>query len=285
MKISSRVAPGLPFLCLWLLLQLWLPGSPALAAPTLLEDLRYRLEVLTWKDAARIRLTLNRVAPDRYEAEIVAETLGSFKKLSLGHRERVQTEMVWRHQQLLPLVYREESQRRGKRRLKEYRFDYDKGQLELWEWHEGKGMAKKWQTSLATQIYDPLSAYYNIRLGILKPNRAGESNSIPAIPYPQPANLEISLAATPEAQLKAMVAVVNPVFPTSRGQIFAYVDNQLVPQQAWTTIIGFTLRAWLLPGGVVMPAGLAQFTAPGSVGTIRPPTGKPPAAPAPEDPR
>jgi hypothetical protein len=249
-----------------------------MAAPALLEDLRYRLEVLAWPDAARVRLTLNRVGPDRFEAEIIGESLGIFKTLSGGQRERLQTEMVWRNHQLLPLIYREESLRRGKRRLKEYRFDYDKGRLVLWEWHKGKGLTKKWQGDLATQVYDPLSAFYNIRLGLIGPNRAGETNAIPGIPYPQPGTMEVRLAATPDSHLKAMISLINPVFPDSQGQVMAYVDHRLVPQQAWTTISGFTIRAFLLPGSVPLPPTLPGLTAPGHAASRRPPAADPPAA-------
>ena len=280
MKTRSRLARALPGLALLLLVRLCLPVHPAMAAPALLEDLRYRIEVLVWQDAARVRLTLNRVAPDRFEAEIIGESLGIFKTLSGGQRERLQTEMVWRNRRLLPLIYREESLRRGKRRLKEYRFDYPRGRLELWELHKGKGLTKKWQTDLATQVYDPLSAFYNIRLGIIGPNRAGETNAIPGIPYPQPGTMEVSLAATPDSHLKAMISLVNPVFTDSRGQVFAYVDQRLVPQQAWTTISGFTIRAFLLPGSVIMPPGLLESTAPGPAASRRPPVEDPPATAA-----
>jgi len=278
LRTLYRLAHALPCLVLLLLMQLWPPGSAAVAAPTLLEELRYRLEVLAWQEAFRVRLTLNRVGPDRFEAEIIGESLGIFKTLSGGQRERLQTEMVWRNHQLLPLIYREESLRRGKRRLKEYRFDYDAGRLVLWEWHKGKGLTKKWQGDLATQVYDPLSAFYNIRLGLIGPNRAGETNAIPGIPYPQPGTMEVSLAATPDSHLKAMISLINPVFPDSRGQVFAYVDHRLVPQKAWTTISGFTIRAFLLPGSVPMPPGLPELKAPGPGADCRPPTAEIPAA-------
>ena len=197
MRTRSRLADALPCLVLLLLVQLCPPGPPAVAAPALLEELRYRIEVLAWQDAFRVRITLNRVGPDRFEAELIGESLGIFKTLSGGHRERLLTEMVWRNHQLLPLIYREESWRWGKRRLKEYRFDYDAGRLVLWEWHKGKGLTKKWQGDLATQVYDPLSAFYNIRLGLIGPNRAGETSAIPAIPYPQPGTMEVRLGSDP----------------------------------------------------------------------------------------
>ncbi len=186
MRTRSRLAGTFPCLVLLLLIQLGLPRHPALAAPVLLEDLHYRLEVLVWQDAARVKLTLTRLGPDRFAAEIVGEPRGLFKILSGGRRERLKTEMVWRDHRLLPLIYREESGRGKQRRFKEYRFDYSQGRLEMWEWRPGKGLAKKWQTDLAGQVYDPLSAFYNIRLGLLKPNRAGKPALFRAFPIPTP---------------------------------------------------------------------------------------------------
>ena len=271
MRTPSRLAGAFPCLVLLLLIQLGLPGHPALAAPALLEELHYRLEVLSLQDAARVKLTLNRLGPGRFAAEITGEPQGLIKLLSGGQRERLQTEMVWRHQRLLPLIYREESWRGKKRRFKEYRFDYPQGRLELWEWHQGKGLTKKWQTDLAGQVYDPLSAFYNIRLGILGPTREGETSTIQGIPYPRPEAMEVRLGATTDSGLKAMVSLVNPVFPDSRGEVFAYVDKQLVPHQAWTTVSGITIRARLLPESVIMPPGLAALNAPGLAASRRPP--------------
>ena len=94
-----------------------------MAAPALLEELHYRLEALSLQNAARVKLTLNRLGPGRYTAEIIGETLGLIKLLSGDQRERLQTEMVWRDNRLLPLIYREESWHGKKRRLKEYRFN------------------------------------------------------------------------------------------------------------------------------------------------------------------
>ena len=270
MRTSSRLAGVFPCLVLLLLIQLGL-GHPALAAPALLEDLRYRLEALSLQDAARVKLTLTRLGPGRFTAEITGEPQGLIKLLSGGQRERLQTEMVWRNQRLLPLIYREESWRGKKRGFKEYRFDYAQGRLELWEWHEGKGLTKKWQTDLASQVYDPLSAFYNIRLGFLGPTREGESNTIQGIPYPQPEAMEVRLGATTGSGLKAMVSLVNPVFPDSRGEVFAYLDKHLVPHQAWTTVSGINIRAFLLPESVIMPPGLPALLAPGPAAARRPP--------------
>ncbi len=271
MRTRSRHAGPLPFLVLLLLMGLWLPGQPAMAAPALLEELRYRMVVLSIQDAARVRITLNRLGPGRFVAEIIGESQGLIKVFSGGLRQRVQTEMVWRNQRLLPLIYREESWRRGKRRLKEYRFNYPEGRLELWEWHAGKGLSKKWQTDLSEPVYDPLSAFYNIRLGIIGPTREGETSTIQGIPYPRPEAMEVRLGAESKDGRQVMVSLINPVFEDSRGVVFGYVDKQLVPHQAWTKVSGITIRGLLLPESVSMGSGLAALNAPGLAACRRPP--------------
>jgi hypothetical protein len=244
---------------------------PAQAAPALLEELRYRVEVLSLENAARVTLTLHRLGPERFTAEVIGETQGLIKLLSGGQRERMQTEMVWRHQRLLPLIYREESWRRGKRRLKEYRFNYSRGRLELWESRDGKGLAQKWHTDLTDQVYDPLSAFYNCRLGILGPTREGETRTIKGIPYPEPETMEVRLGAESQDGRQVMLSLFNPVFHDSRGVVFAKVDAQWVPHLAWTTVSGITVRGWLLPESVSMAPGLPGLTAPGLTASRRPP--------------
>ena len=241
-----------------------------MAAPALLEELHYRLEALSFQNAARAKLTLNRLGPGRFVAEIVGEPQGLIKLLSGGQRERLQTEMVWRDNRLMPLIYREESWRGKKRRLKEYRFNYPKGRLELWEWHAGKGLSKKWQTDLSDPVYDPLSAFYNVRLGIIGPTREGETSTIQGIPYPRPEAIEVRLGAENQDGRLAMVSLLNPVFEDSRGVVLGYVDKQLVPHQAWTTVSGITIRGWLLPESVIMGPGLAGLKAPGRRPAVSP---------------
>jgi hypothetical protein len=277
LRTPSRLAGVFPCLVLLLLIQLGQPKHPALAAPVLLEELHYRLEALSFQDAARVKLTLTRLGPGRFAAEITGEPQGIFKTLSGAQRERLQTEMVWRNQRLLPLIYREESWRGKKRGFKEYRFDYSQSRIELWEWHQGKGLLKKLQTDLAGQVYDPLSAFYNIRLGFLGPTREGETNTIQGIPYPHPEAMEVRLGATTDSGLKAMVSLVNPVFPDSRGEVFAYLDKHLVPHQAWTTVSGITLRARLQPESVIMPPGLPALLTPGPAASRQPPVAGLPA--------
>jgi hypothetical protein len=270
LSTRSCLAGVLPFLVL-LLLGLTPPQPPAMAAPTLLEELHYRLEALSIQNAAHVRLTLNRLGPGRFTAEIIGEPQGLIKLLSGGQRERLQTEMVWRNQRLLPLIYREESLRGKKRRFKEYRFDYSQRRLELWEWHQGKGLTKKWHTDLADQVYDPLSAFYNCRLGILGPTRDGEISTIQGIPYPQPEAMELRLGGESPDGRQVMLSLINPVFQDSRGVVFAKVDQQFVPHLAWTTVSGITIRGVLLPESVIMAPGLPGLTAPGPAASRRTP--------------
>jgi hypothetical protein len=276
LRTRSRLASVL--LILLLAMGLGPLSPPAMAAPALLEELHYRMEVLSLQNAARVKLTLTRLGSGRYTAEVIGETLGLSKLLSGGQRERIQTEMVWRNQRLLPLIYREESWRGKKRRLKEYRFDYAQNRLELWEWHEGKGLSKKWHTDLTGQVYDPLSAFYNCRLGIIGPTREGEVSTIQGIPYPRPEAMEVRLGAEGKDGRQVMLSLINPVFQDSRGVVFAKVDRQLVPHLAWTTVSGITVRGFLLPESVIMAPGLPGLTAPGVTASRRPPVKDPPAA-------
>jgi hypothetical protein len=277
LRTRFRLAGVLLFLVLVLAIGLGPPQPPAMAAPALLEDLHYRIEVLSLQNAARVALTLKRLGPGRYAAEIIGEPQGLITLLSGGQRERLQTEMVWRNHRLLPLIYREESWRGKKHRLKEYRFDYSRGRLELWESRDGKALAKKWHTGLADQVYDPLSAFYNCRLGILGPTREGETSTIQGIPYPQPDAMEVRLGGESKDGRQVMLSLINPVFQDSRGVVFANVDKQWVPHQAWTTVSGITVRGLLLPESVIMAPGLPGLTAPGVTASRRPPVKGPPA--------
>ena len=246
----------LPCLAFWLLLGAWASEGTVLAAPDMLETLHYQLAVLAWQDAARLRVSLKNPGPGRYEAEAVGETRGFIKLVSGDRRERLYTEMIWRDQRLRPLVYREESWRSGKHREKEYRFDYPRNRLEMWQATDGEALAPKWQTALPEPVYDPLSAFYNCRLGILGPTREGETASIPGIPYPRPEVMEVRLGGETPQGRSAMVSLMNAVFADSRGQVFGLVDNRLVPRRAWTTVFGIKVTGVLLPDSVLLPPDL-----------------------------
>jgi hypothetical protein len=260
---------ALSFLSLLILARL-LPGSPALAAPKMIEDLRYQMAVLVWPEAAQVRVTLRDQGHGRLVAAVLGETQGFIKLISGNHRERLQTEMIWREGRLVPLVYREESWRHGKHELKEYRFDYPRARLSMWQWQKDKGLRKKWQTALQEQVYDPLSAFYNCRLKLLGPTHEGETSIIPGIPYPRPEIVEVRLGPETKDGRQAMVSLVNPVFDDYRGVVFAMIDAQRVPQRAWTTVFGITVTGKLQSGSAIMPAGLPEMPSSGPVAAPRP---------------
>jgi hypothetical protein len=216
--------------------------EPALAAATpesVLEDLQYHVDAWILRDAARARILLTRLAPGRYRAELSGETRGLVKFLTGQRRDRFVTEMVFRQGRLMPVLYQEESSRRGKHYLKEYRFDYDQQRLELWQEQGGAGMVLKWHTQLKEPIYDPLSAFYNCRLQLLGPIKEGETLKLAGIPYPQPEEIVIRIGPmTPEGR-KVMVTIVNRAFENERGLVFVYFDKGWAPTQAWTRVLHF----------------------------------------------
>jgi Protein of unknown function (DUF3108) len=263
---GSRIWPALIFLPLLLLAQFVLPRGPAMAAPEMIEDLHYQVAIWAWRDAAHIGVTLKNQGKGRLVAEVLGETKGLVKLISGNHRERLQTVMIWRQGRLAPLVYREESWHHEKHSLKEYRFDYKRSRLVLWQWQEGKGLQKKWQTALQEQVYDPLSAFYNCRLQILGPTREGETSTIPGIPYPRPEALEVHLGPKMKDGHQAMVTLVNPVFEdNTKGIVYASIDAQRVPRRVWTRAYGVTITGTLLPESVIMPTGRPGLAASGPV--------------------
>jgi len=246
-----------------LALQAW-PGAPTPASvpkEQMLENLQFRVEYLLWKDVARAQLTLKSLGDGRYRAEISGEPLGMLKVLTgKDRRDSYQTEMIWRQGKLVPLIYREESRKRGKRSLKEYRFDYDQGRLELWQLKEGQGaMVCKWETAIQAPINDPLSAFYNCRLGLLGPIKEGQTFKVSGIPYPKPEEIEVRIGPETESGRKIMIAINNQAFDNDRGVVFAYLDGDLVPKQAWTSARIGTISGALLPGGQALNGRLPEL--------------------------
>ncbi len=253
--------------------QAW-PGAPAPAAMAqgqLLEDLNFRVEYLLWKEVAQARLTLTSLGPGRYRAELSGEPLGLMRTLAGPRRDSYQTEMIWRDGKYAPLVYREEVRKKNKRYLKEYRFDYEKGQLELWQLKEDRGvMVRKWHTALKGPIQDPLSAFYNYRLGLLGPIKEGETLRLEGIPYPKPEEIEVRIGPETEGGRKVMISLNNQAFANERGTVFAYLDGSRVPRKAWTNIPDMgTISGELLPGGKPLNGTLPEMA-----GTASPVTGR-----------
>lgn len=246
-----------------LVLQAW-PAAPAPAAVAqgqLLEDLNFRVEYLLWQEVARARLTMTSLGAGRYRVELSGEPQGLMRTLTGPRRDSYQTEMIWRQGKFAPLVYREEVRKKHKRYLKEYRFDYDKGQLELWQWKEDRGvMVRKWHTPLQGPIQDPLSAFYNYRLGLLGPIKEGETLRMEGIPYPKPEEIEMRIGPETEWGRKVMISINNQAFANERGTVFAYLDGSRVPRKAWTNVLNMgTISGELLPGGKPLNGALPEM--------------------------
>ncbi|MBM4296061.1 MAG: DUF3108 domain-containing protein [Deltaproteobacteria bacterium] len=241
-----------------------LPASLAASpAETLLEDLRYEVDVWVWRKAVQARISLRKVGEGRYLAEISGEALGLARVLSGQRRDNHQTEMVYRNGRLAPVVYREESRRRGRRHFKEYRFLYDQGRLELWQWDDHQQqLFRKWETPLQEPMYDPISAFYNYRLGLMGPVKAGDILRVQGIPHPQREIIEVRLGPEGEEGKEAMVSLVNRAFEDEKGVVFVTFDKDLVPTRAWSRVLVFGKIIGRLQSGsksVKPPLDLAAF--------------------------
>ncbi|MBM4276100.1 MAG: DUF3108 domain-containing protein [Deltaproteobacteria bacterium] len=255
-RISLKVlARGLLRVCaIFLLLSASLAAAPS---PTILEALHYKVDVWVWRDAVRVQVSLKRVGEGRYVGEISGETLGLARILSGNRRDIYQTEMVYRDGRLVPVVYREESRRRGRRHLKEYRFLYDQGRLELWQWEENQQkMSRKWQTPLDGSFHDPISAFYNHRLGFFGPIKGGDTLKVPGIPYPEPEVIEVRIGPEGEGGRQLMVSLLNRAYENQKGLIYVTLDKNQVPTQAWTRVAFGKISGYLQPGSQFLKAPL-----------------------------
>jgi hypothetical protein len=218
---------------------MWLavPGLPGAGPDATLEELHYRVDVWFWRDAVRGRVTLKRVGEGKYVAELSGEAQGIVKLLTGNRRDSYQTEMAFRNGKLVPLIYREESRRRGRCHLKEYRFNYAQNRVELWQWEaNSQKLSWKWQTDLTDSISDPISAFYNCRLGFMGPIRAGDTIRAPGIPYPEPEEIEVRIGPETQEGRQVMVSLINPAFENERGVVHVSFDKNLVPTLAWSQV-------------------------------------------------
>jgi len=245
-----------------LAVQVWLllPAAGAESREQLLEDLHYRVSAWVCGGAARAGIALKSLGSGRYLAELMVEPQGLLSLISGQRRDSFQTEMVYRDKRLIPLVYREETKRRGKYRLKEYRFDYEHGRLELWEHLQGKGMRRKWETALTEKsINDPLSAFYNFRLGAFGPQKEGETLRLTGIPYPQPEEIVIRIGPQAKEGRKVMISIVNRAFEDQKGVIFVFFDENWSPTQAFTRVSHFgKVAGEILPESKPLIGGLPE---------------------------
>ncbi|MFP3868170.1 MAG: DUF3108 domain-containing protein [Desulfobacteraceae bacterium] len=240
------------YLTCWLLV--WLAGPVYLtpdvirAAELTPESLNYSVDVLMLRDAVRANITLRQLAPDCYEGEISGHTRGILGFFTAHRRDCYCTRMIYNQGKLLPEIYREESWLRGRHRYKEYRFDHQQNSLELWQ-RDGDGALKlKWHTALDEPIYDPISAFYNFRLGALGELKGGETITVSGIPYPHPEDINIHIGPTEHGRRKIVVEIRNRAFEDERGMVHILFDPQRVPLEAWTRVLSFgKITGRLLP--------------------------------------
>lgn len=226
-------------------------GIPAPGAAKVLEELNYSANILVFPEAVRAKVTLEEVGPGRYRAEIKGRTEGLFAFLTGNWRGSLSTEMEYRDGLFRPLVYREFSERGGKTRLKEYRFDYDRQKVELFKEESGKPRVKHWETSLNGPMFDPLSFYYNRRLADNPVERlAGQKLTFQGIPYPKPDEITVRIGERAPEGRKIMVEMGDRLFEGERTTVYAYLDNEGVPVKAYSFVRMFgKVNIHLGPGG------------------------------------
>lgn len=243
--------------------QAWLLFPAAAAEEQVLEDLQYRVDAWVFTGAARAGVVFKSLGNGRYRAEAAAEAQGLARVLSGQRRDHFSTEMVYQGGRLMPLIYREESRRWGKHHLKEYRFDYSKGRLELWQHQEGHGLQRKWETALTREtIYDPLSAFYNLRLGALRRPGEGETLKLQGIPYPRPEEIVIRMGSQAPEGRKVMVRLLNRAFDDTAAVVFVFFDEKWAPTLVWTRILSFgKVSGEMLPESRPLNCSLAEMQA------------------------
>jgi hypothetical protein len=238
---------------LWSVLLLLSPPG-ASGAVTGLEDLPYRVSLGVWEEVAQVHLTLKELGPGHYLAEFSGGTKGMWSLLSRWLPERYQTEMILRDGRLLPLVYREEIQVEGRHVVKEYRFDYQKGLLAYWRQTENQESVKKWQIPLKEPVYDSLSLFYNMRLGVFGPLPGGETLKVQTIPTPEPQEMIIDLGPQTGQGRKVMLTIRGK--SADWGPYFIYVGPEWVPRTAWLRVLEFGK----LTGSLLNPAAIRTLS-------------------------
>jgi hypothetical protein len=243
-------------LLMFILLQLALGPVGATAGPEAREDLRYQISLGPWSDVARVHLALKEVKPGHYLAEFSGAAQGMWRLLSRWLPERYQSEMVYREGRLVPLIYREEFQDKGRHYRKEYHFNYEKGHLTLWSQVDGGQKVKKWEVPLKDPVYDLLSLFYNVRLGVLGPVPAGSTLRVAVLPTPKLQELVFRIGPETDQGRKVMVNCCQPG-SAAEDQYFFYLNAEQVPTLAWTQVTFFgRLAGRLLNPGEVRKDGL-----------------------------
>ena len=243
---------------MFLLLQL-APGPlpvEAAPAPVILEDLEYQISLGPCDDVGRVHLVLKELEPGRYLAEVSGAAQGVWQLTSRWLPERYQTEMVYREGRLVPLLYREEFINQGKHVVKEYRFDHERGHLSLWRQAQGSEKVKKWEVPLKSPVYDPLTLFYNIRLGVFGPLLGGSTLRVMSLPTPEPREMVFMIGAVNDQGREVMLDCRRSE-SKAVNQYHLSLSPENVPTLAWTRVPLFgKLAGRLLNPGEIRKEGL-----------------------------
>jgi hypothetical protein len=235
------------------------PGPLALAAapaPSIREDLEYQISLGPCADVGRVHLILKELEPGRYLAEVSGAAQGVWQLTSRWLPERYQAEMIYREGRLVPLLYREEFLNQGQKVKKEYLFDHEHGRLTLWRQVQGGEKVKKWDLPLKGPVYDPLTLFYNIRLGVFGPLPGGTTLRVSVLPTPEPREMVFMIGAVSDRGRQVMMECRRSESKVV-SQYYISLSPEQVPTQAWTRVPLFgKLAGRLLNPGEIKKEGL-----------------------------
>jgi hypothetical protein len=224
--------------------------------PVIREDLEYRISLGPCADVGRVHLVLKELEPGRYRAEVYGAAQGVWQLTSRWLPERYQAEMVQREGRLVPLFYREAFISKGKSVVKEYHFDYERGRLSLWRQTDGGDKVKKWEVPLKTPVYDPLTLFYNIRLGVFGPLPGGTTLRVMGLPTPEPREMVFAIGSVSDQGRKVMLDYRRSE-SKAVNQYFIFLGPEQVPTLAWTQVPLFgKLAGHLVNHGEIRKEGL-----------------------------
>jgi hypothetical protein len=248
-----------------LLLQLAPGPLPAAAAPApaIREDLEYQISLGPWPDVGRVHLVLKELEPGRYLAEVFGAAQGMWQLTSRWLPERYQAEMVYREGRLVPQLYREEFISQGQKVMKEYRFDHERGRLTLWRQAQGSEKVKKWEVPLKSAVYDPLTLFYNIRLGVFGPLPGGTTLRVKVLPTPDPREMVFMIGEVRDLGRQVMLECRRSE-TKEISQYYLSLSPEQVPTLAWTRVPLFGKLAGRLlnPGEIRKESLLARPPSP-----------------------
>jgi hypothetical protein len=242
-------------------------GGAAPEAGDTLETLRYRVSLGIWSEVAVVHLRLAQVGPNRYRAEFAGAAQGIWKLLSRWLPEGYETDMVLEDGRLKPLVYREVFEAKGHRIHKEYRFDYSRKVLEVWRGKDSQAPVKSWQVPLVEPLYDPLSLFYNLRLGAFGSFLGGQNLTVAVVPTPEPRKMVLRFGPEAKEGRKIMVELNSRKSEDKAGPYVVFCTSEWVPQEAWTSVLIFgKLAGHLLNPEGIRPAGGLTLPPPARTG-------------------